>query len=220
MTKNANFVSHKKSKQIVDGKPKLPLASALVEGEIAINYAEDVETLSIKNESGTVVTFSSDNYYTEQKLGSGFTRANSAKTVTEVIDTLVGSGFTSSSITDVIIENEEIISAALTDLDDRKLDASAYTPTDLSNYYQKSETSGATEIATALSGKSDNGHTHVANNVTAMTGYEIATSASSISTTDTLIEAIGKLEKRIALLEAALIVQNNGDVYGSGGDYE
>ena len=135
------------------------------------------------------------------------------------IDTLVGSGFTSSSITDVIIENEEITSAALTDLDDRKLDASAYTPTDLSNYYQKSETSGKTEIATALSGKSDNGHTHVANAVTAMTGYAIATSASSISTTDTLIQAIGKLEKRIALLEAALEVQNNGDVYGAGGDY-
>lgn len=44
------------------------------------------------------------------------------------IDTLVGSGFTSSSITDVIIENEEIASAALNDLDERKLDASAYTP--------------------------------------------------------------------------------------------
>ena len=192
MTKNVNFVSHKKSKQIVDGKPKLPLASALVEGEIAINYAKDVETLSIKNESGTVVTFSSDNYYTEQKLGSGFTGANSAKTVTEVIN----------------------------DLDERKLDVSAYTPTDLSNYYKKDETSGATELSTAFAGKADTNHTHVANAVTAMTGYAIATSASSISTTDTLIQAIGKLEKRIALLEAALIVQNNGDVYGSGGDYE
>lgn len=137
MTKNANFVSHKKSKQKnQDGSPKLPLASALVEGEIAINFGKDVETLSIKNESGDVVTFSSDNYYTEQKLGSGFTSANSAVTVTDVIE-----------------ENEEIISAALTDLDERKLDASAYTPTDLSNYYTRSETSGATEISNALGGK-------------------------------------------------------------------
>lgn len=204
MTKNINFVSHKKSKVKLDnGKPQLPLASALVEGEIAVNYAKDVETLSIKNESGTVVTFSSDNYYTGQKLGSGFTGANSAKTVTDVIE-----------------ENERITAAALNDLEERKLDASAYTPTDLSNYYKKSETSGKTEIATALSGKSNTGHTHVANAVTAMTGYAIATSASSISTTDTLMQAIGKLEKRIALLEAALIVQSNGDVHGSGGDYE
>ena len=191
MTKNTEHVIHIHSKQVIDSKPKLPTASVLAEGEIAVNYAKDVETLSIKNESGTVVTFSSDNYYTEQKLGSGFTGANSAKTVTDVIN----------------------------DLDERKLDVSAYTPTDLSNYYKKSETSGATELSTAFAGKADTSHTHVANAVTAMTGYEIATSASSISTTDTLIEAIGKLEKRIALLEAALIVQNNGDVYGAGGDY-
>ena len=351
MAKNVNYVSHKKSKlKNQDGTPQLPSASVLVEGEIAINFAENVETLSIKNESGHVVTFSSDNYYSEKKLGSGFTGANSAVTVTDAlenieidvdqvidsgtsastnavatkavydaitdnelvwtnayvalsgtvsahtanteihvtaadkeklhthsnksaldsitsnvgtmayedktsyssatevntalgtkantsdladffddakyedsgttkvinfyhgntikatidasdfivdgmvddvkiengnlvidfntasgkqdisipltdifdpsnyynktaIDNLVGSGFTSSSITDVIIENEEIVSAALTDLDDRKLDASAYTPTDLSNYYTKSETSGATEISNALGTK-------------------------------------------------------------------
>ena len=137
MAKNINFVSHKKSKvKLENGKPQLPLASALVEGEIAVNYAKDVETLSIKNESGTVVTFSSDNYYTEQKLGSGFIGTNSAKTVTDVIE-----------------ENERVVSAALNDLEERKLDASAYTPTDLSNYYKKSETSGATEIANALAQK-------------------------------------------------------------------
>lgn len=86
MSKNSEFVSHKKSKLKVDGKPQLPLANSLVEGEIAINFAKDVETLSIKNESGDVVTFSSDNYYSEQKLGSGFTGENSGVTVTDVID--------------------------------------------------------------------------------------------------------------------------------------
>ena len=89
MGKNTNFVSHKKSKQKnQDGSPKLPVASALVEGEIAINFGKDVETLSIKNESGDVVTFSSDNYYTEQKLGSAFTGSNSATTVTDVLNSL------------------------------------------------------------------------------------------------------------------------------------
>lgn len=85
MGKNANFVSHKKSKLKENGGPKLPLAADLVEGEIAINFGKDVETLSIKNESGDVVTFSSDNYYTEKKLGSGFTGENSARTVTDAI---------------------------------------------------------------------------------------------------------------------------------------
>lgn len=89
MAKNVNFVSHKKSKQKnQDGSPKLPVASALVEGEIAINFGKDVETLSIKNESGDVVTFSSDNYYTEKKLGSAFTGSNSATTVTDVLNSL------------------------------------------------------------------------------------------------------------------------------------
>jgi hypothetical protein len=144
-----------------------------------------METISTKNESGDVVTFSSDNYYTEQKLGSGFTGENSGKTVTEaiegvvatvdqVLDDLVGSGFASSSITDVIIENEEIVSAALTDLDERKLDASAYTPTDLSNYYTKSETSGKTEIQNALTAKTDNSAftAHTANATVHVTAAE------------------------------------------------
>lgn len=47
-----------------------------------------------------------------------------------------------SGITDDIIEDEEVISSALNDLNERKLDASAYTPTDLSNYYNKTEVNG------------------------------------------------------------------------------
>lgn len=117
MAKNINHIQHIKSGVVEDGKPKLPSSSVLVEGEIAVNFAKDVETLSIKNTSGEVVTFSSDNYYTEKKLGSGFTGDNSGKTVTEVID-----------------ENEQVTAAALNDLNERKMDASAYTPTDLTGY--------------------------------------------------------------------------------------
>ena len=136
MTKNINYVSHKKSSKKVNGKPQLPSPGDLVLGEIAINFAKDVETLSIKNESGTVVTFSSDNYYTEQKLGSGFTGANSARTVTEVIE-----------------HDEEVTAAALNNLNDIKLDVTSYTPVDLTNYYTKDETSGKTEISNALGSK-------------------------------------------------------------------
>ena len=39
----------------------------------------------------------------------------------------------------------------LHDLDERKFDISAYTPTDLSDYYTKSETSGASAISAAIS---------------------------------------------------------------------
>ena len=55
----------------------------------------------------------------------------------------------------VIEKNEKVIAASLNDLDERKMDATAYTPTDLSNYYTKSQTSGATEISTALNAYAD-----------------------------------------------------------------
>ena len=61
MAKNIDHVQHVKSSVVVEGKPKLPQPSALVEGELAINYADGVETISIKNASSDIVTFSSDN---------------------------------------------------------------------------------------------------------------------------------------------------------------
>lgn len=136
MSKNIDHLQHIKSNVVIEGKPKLPTAEVLVDGELAVNYAEGYETISLRNSNNGITTFSSDDYYTKKKLGSGFTGVNSANTVTSVIE-----------------ENEEIISSALNDLEERKLDASAYTPTDLSNYYTKSETSGKTEISNALGAK-------------------------------------------------------------------
>ena len=169
MGKNVQHIQHIKSNVVENGSPKLPTPSVLAEGEIAINFAEGYETLSIKSSSGNIKTFSSDEYYTEQKLGSGFTGVNSGK-----------------SVTDVIVENEEIISSALTDLDNRKLDASAYTPTDLSNYYTKDETSGKTEISTALSGKQNTLTTgtgiNITNDVISVNADQIIDSTTSAST--------------------------------------
>ena len=157
MAKNVDHIQHVKSSVVIEENgvfsPKLPNPSALADGEIAVNYAEGYETLSIKNSTGDIVTFSSDNkFYTkdfiDEKLGSGFTGENSANTVTKVIE-----------------DNELTTSSALNDLNQRKLDASAYTPTDLSNYYTKSETSGASQIATALNAKTDTATTSALNDV-------------------------------------------------------
>ena len=140
-----NYISHKKSKQIVNGLPKLPTSDQLKEGEIAINYANGYETLSIKNSDDEIITFSSTEQFEKyvdttlgNKLGSGFTGENSANTVTSIVES-----------------NEKITSSALNDLNERKLDATAYTPTDLSDYYKKEETSGSTQLTTALGLKAD-----------------------------------------------------------------
>lgn len=137
MSKNIEHLQHIKSNVVIEGKPKLPTAEVLVDGELAVNYAEGYETISLRNSNSGITTFSSDDYYTKKKLGSGFTGVNSANTVTSVIE-----------------ENEEIISSALNDLDERKLDASAYTE-GMTDYYLKSETSGVTELDAAFSGKAD-----------------------------------------------------------------
>ena len=142
MSKNIGHLQHIKSNVVENGQPKLPTSNVLVEGELAINYAKGYETISLRNSESGITRFSSDDYYTLLKLGSGFTGENSANTVTSVIR-----------------DNELVIAAALNDLDDRKMDLSAYTPTDLSgyytkeeideellNYYTKEQTSGSTEL--------------------------------------------------------------------------
>ena len=98
---------------------------------------------SITGAVGTMAFENASFYSSATEVNNAFTAINNK----------VGTGFTSSSITDVILENEEIVTTAINDLNTNKLDATAYTPTDLSNYYQKSETSGATEISNALGGK-------------------------------------------------------------------
>jgi hypothetical protein len=110
MAKNVEHVSHIKSKLKTNGLPQLPSPDKLVDGEIAINYAEGVETISIRNENSAITTFSSDNYYTEKKLGSGFTNANSAKTVTTAINGLSDrvDGISGKTLTQVTSSNNSI----------------------------------------------------------------------------------------------------------------
>ena len=52
-------VVHKKSNVLIEGVPKLPSASTLEYGEIAINYAQSGETLSIRNSADQVIPFPS-----------------------------------------------------------------------------------------------------------------------------------------------------------------
>ena len=181
MAKNINHIQHKKSSVVENGLPKLPNSNVLVEGEIAVNFASGVETISLKNSSGEVVTFSSDNYFIDKKFGSGFTGENSGLTITEAIEEdelaislafqeldekkldvsaytetdlseyltianfedKIGSGFTGENsgltITKALEDNELAMSSALNDLNENKLDVSAYTETDLSDYYDKTE---------------------------------------------------------------------------------
>lgn len=56
----AKHISLLKSNDLVEGNAKLPSPSLLMYGEIAVNYANGHEVLSIKNDDGDIATFSSD----------------------------------------------------------------------------------------------------------------------------------------------------------------
>ena len=173
MAKNVNHIQHVKSNVLVNGEPKLPQPSALVEGEIAVNYADGYETLSIKTSSGNIATFSSDTIRERDNL---------------------------------------VIAQALTDLNERKLDASAYTPTDLSNYYTKSETSGASEIAEALSAKAD---------TTWIENKERAVAASLVDLNDRKLDASGVtlLSNTVSSINSNVVGLRN-DVNSISGDVD
>ena len=69
-------------------------------------------------------------------------RQNADAAISGAVDTVLANYLTISAFT----EAEENILDTLNDINDRKLDASAYTPTDLSNYYTKSEVYNKTEV--------------------------------------------------------------------------
>lgn len=52
---------HVKSSSVTNGNPKLPLPSDIEYGELAINYADGYETISIKNSNNEIVTFPNSN---------------------------------------------------------------------------------------------------------------------------------------------------------------
>lgn len=91
-------VVHKKSKVLVEGQPKLPSASTIEYGEIAINYADGHETLSIKNSSDKIATFSSDS------------TVNAS--LSEIRDDIA-------DIQSAMTEDELVIATSLNDLNDR-----------------------------------------------------------------------------------------------------
>ena len=111
-----------------------------------------------------------------------------------------------SAITKVIVENEKVVSSALNDLNDRKLDSSAYTQSDLSNYYKKGETSGKSEIDTALAAKSNTGHKHPSSDITdIVTAITESTSGStSVPTVNAVMQKLNELNNKITQLQTTV----------------
>ena len=61
-----NHITHKKS-NVADKAPK---ATDIVNGEIAVNYADDTERMYIKNTAGEIIPFSSDHIIIDSILNT------------------------------------------------------------------------------------------------------------------------------------------------------
>ena len=59
----SNTIIHKHSSVVENSKPKLPNKDILEYGELAVNYAKDNETISLKNTSNEIIEFKSKNYF-------------------------------------------------------------------------------------------------------------------------------------------------------------
>ena len=109
MAKNFEHLIHKNSNVIIEGAPKLPTSGQIEYGELAVNYAKDKETISLKNSDNEIVTFSSD-----AQIQSFFKETEEiiANSLNDINARLV-------SVNKLVEENELVTAAALNDINSR-----------------------------------------------------------------------------------------------------
>lgn len=116
----ANKIIHKHSSVITDGKAKLPTASQLEYGELAINYADGVETISMKNSANEIVEIKTTNYLEKIIVDNELVTAAALTNLDERIEEMDSTFSNAISETNEKVTKNELVTAhALTDLDDR-----------------------------------------------------------------------------------------------------
>ena len=85
----AQSVKFKRSSVVSGGNPKLPTASQIEVGELAINFAAGHETISILNSSSGIATFSSDEVLSQKYAASGAVTTLSSSTVAHIANTTI-----------------------------------------------------------------------------------------------------------------------------------
>ena len=117
MTKTVQHISLKKSTI----KDKAPLPKDLVDGELAVNIAEDGEKIFLKNTANKIVGFSSDGLLDKKYLSttSGGTVSGDTEFKGDVKIVYPDSTSQTVSLREVMVDNELAISAALNDLNER-----------------------------------------------------------------------------------------------------
>ena len=169
----------------IEGKKPEVEANEMKYGELAVNHFQGKAFISTRVSDTDMELFPSIHYIEQYPFSSltvnglttlsGTTKIEKIETGDNTFDKALDSNSTNAvqnkAIKKVIEENEKIVSSSLNDLNERKLDASAYTPTDLSDYYKIEETSGKTELDTALGLKANASDLATKANTTDLTAH-------------------------------------------------
>ena len=138
----ANKIIHKHSSVITDGQAKLPDKDQLEYGELAVNYAAGVETISLKNTEGQIVEFKSTKQIEDIIIDNEYVTANALTDLDSRVTALEEAGVeidlstyaTKEELNDYatreelltteerVNKNEIVTAGALTDLDERIID--------------------------------------------------------------------------------------------------
>ena len=136
-------VLNKRSVVVEHEQPKLPTPSQLQYGEIAINYADGYETLSIKNNVNDIVPFSSDEII-EGRIDEAVSNRVSAITLNGSSVTISGGV---ADLGNLMGEDEEyVIADSLNDLNDRILELSAVSETFLTTEQVEAQITAHTSV--------------------------------------------------------------------------
>ena len=123
MTKTVQHISLKKSAIV----GKVPAKNVLAYGELAVNYGEGGEKIFLQNTANNIVEFSSDGLLDKKYLSttSGGTVSGDTEFKGDVKIAYPDSTSQTVSLREVILDNEEVTSAALNELNERVSDQKA-----------------------------------------------------------------------------------------------
>ena len=159
-------ILHKRSSVVTDNSPKLPSAGQLEYGELAINYADGYETISIKNASNEIVEFK-DKEYVDNLVSKKQDTISDLETIRT--NAAKGASALQSIPSEYVTESELQSKGYLTSHQNishlaTKAELSGYT-TD-SEFAALSNTVSQKANTSALSGYSTTGHSHNASSIT------------------------------------------------------
>ena len=176
--KHSNVLTydHKNQKTVA----KLPSSSQLDYGELAINYARNYETISLKNSGNEIVEFKSKNYIDDRIT----------ETENKIEEHIQNNENEFNEHLRIIVENEEIAAAAITDVRNtfnKRLNEAEETTAIAINSLSDDIIDNMKEISLLKINKSDVTHTHgkitLTGDVSGTTSFSSGTTAYNITTT-------------------------------------